>query len=118
LVRLIASDRSSPYQVVGFIDDARSRRNLRRLGVPVVGGRDKIVDAASSQGATTVILAITRATADLVKETADITEAAGLRFLVLPPPGELIGGRVSLSDIREVDVADLLGRLSAPTATA
>jgi FlaA1/EpsC-like NDP-sugar epimerase len=110
LVRLIASDRSSPYQVVGFIDDARSRRNLRLLGVPVVGGRDKIVDAASSRGATTVILAITKATADLVRETADITEAAGLRFLVLPPLGELIGGRVRLSDIREVDIADLLGR--------
>jgi FlaA1/EpsC-like NDP-sugar epimerase len=95
---------------VGFIDDARSRRNLRLLGVPVVGGRDRIVDAASSRGATTVILAITRATADLVREIANITEAAGLRFLVLPPLEELIGGRVRLSDIREVDMADLLGR--------
>jgi FlaA1/EpsC-like NDP-sugar epimerase len=109
LVRL-ASDNSSPYRVVGFIDDSRSRRNLRLQGVPVVGGRDRIVDAASSRGATTVILAITKATAELVREIADITEAAGLRFLVLPPLDELIGGRVRLSDIREVDIADLLGR--------
>jgi dTDP-glucose 4,6-dehydratase len=115
LVRLIASDSSSPYRVVGFIDDSRNRRNLRLLGVPVVGGRDRMVDAASSRGATTVILAITKATADLVREIADMTEAAGLRFLVLPPLDELIGGRVRLSDIREVDIADLLGRRQIDT---
>ena len=33
-----------------------------------------------------------------------------MRLLVVPPVHELIGGRVGLSDIREVDIADLLGR--------
>jgi FlaA1/EpsC-like NDP-sugar epimerase len=51
----------------------------------------------------------------LVREIADITDAAGLRFLVLPPLEQLIGGRVRLSDIREVDIADILGRRQIET---
>ena len=39
LIRLISTDPESPYNVVGFIDDARSKRNLRLLGVPVLGPR-------------------------------------------------------------------------------
>jgi len=39
-----------------------------------------------------------------------LVEGAGLRLLVLPPVQELIAGRVQLSDIREVDIADILGR--------
>jgi dTDP-glucose 4,6-dehydratase len=115
LMRLIAADRSSPYYVVGFVDDNRSKRNLRLLGVPVVGGRDKITEAAAERGASTVIMALGRPPADLVREIADITDAAALRFLVLRPLEELIGGRISLSDIREVDIADILGRRQIET---
>jgi FlaA1/EpsC-like NDP-sugar epimerase len=115
LLRQITSDRSSHYHVVGFIDDNRSKRNLRLQGVPVLGGRHKIIDAAADRGATTVIMALPRASADLVREVADITDTVGLRFLVLPPLEELIGGRVSLSDIREVDIADILGRRQIET---
>jgi FlaA1/EpsC-like NDP-sugar epimerase len=115
LMRLIISDRSSPYHVVGFIDDNRNKRNLRLLGAPVLGDRNKIIEAAAERDATTVILALARASSDLVREIADITDAAGLRFLVLPPLEELIGGRVSLRDIREVDIADILGRRQIET---
>ena len=110
LMRLIGSDSSAPYQVVGLIDDARSKRNLRLLGVPVLGNRQKLVEIAQAREATTVILAITGASAELVRATADLAEKAGLRFLVLPPVNELIGGRLALSDIREFDIADILGR--------
>lgn len=44
-----------------------------------------------------------------------LTEAAGLRFLVLPPVSEMVGGRVQLSDIREVDIEDMLGRHQVKT---
>jgi FlaA1/EpsC-like NDP-sugar epimerase len=37
LVRLLTQEPDSPFQVVGFIDDAKSKRNLRLLGVPVLG---------------------------------------------------------------------------------
>jgi len=110
LIQLIASDAGADYRVVGLIDDMKSKRNLRLLGVPVLGTRKHIVEVAAHTDATTVILAITRASAELVREVSAVVEEAGLRFLVLPPMKELLGGRVALSDIREVDIADVLGR--------
>jgi dTDP-glucose 4,6-dehydratase len=118
LVRLLSMETAAPFRPVGFIDDDRSKRHLRLMGVPVVGDRSKLVQAAELHGATTVILAISDAAAELVREIAASVEGADLRFLVLPPVNEMVGGRVSLSDIREVDMEDLLGRRPIHTDVA
>jgi FlaA1/EpsC-like NDP-sugar epimerase len=115
LVRLLTQEPDSPFQVVGFIDDAKSKRNLRLLGVPVLGQHKKLLEIAERHGVTTVILSIPNASSALVRAVSDTVESAGIRLLVVPPVHELIGGRVRLSDIREVDVADLLGRHQVAT---
>ena len=76
---------------------------------------NKLLEIAEKHGVTTVILSITNASSTLVRQVSDTVERAGLRLLVLPPVHELIGGRVRLSDIREVDVDDLLGRHQVAT---
>lgn len=118
LIRLIASDAQSPYDVVGFIDDARDKRNLRLVGVPVLGPRCRLVDVAAARDVDTVILAITEASAELVREISDLVMGAGMNFKVLPPVAELLGGRLSLEDIRDVDIADVLGRHQVETDLA
>lgn len=115
LIRLITSDPEAPYDVIGFIDDARSKRNLRLLGVRVLGTRDQLLEIAVARRIDTVILAITKADAELVRELADLVEGAGLHFKVLPPVNELFGRRVSLQDVRDVDIADVLGRHQVET---
>jgi dTDP-glucose 4,6-dehydratase len=110
LVRLLKQNRDSRMHVVGFIDDAKNKRNLRLMGVPVLGQRSQLVDIAAEHGATTVILSVANATSTMIRRMSDLVEGAGLRLLVVPPVHELIGGRLRLSDIREVDIADLLGR--------
>jgi dTDP-glucose 4,6-dehydratase len=115
LVRLLKQDRRSPYHVIGFVDDAKSKRNLRLFGVPVLGQRKDLLDVAHEYGATTVILAVANASSSMMRRMSQLVEGAGLRLLVLPPVHELIGGRVRLSDIREVDIADLLGRHQVAT---
>jgi FlaA1/EpsC-like NDP-sugar epimerase len=110
LIRLISTDDSTPYQVVGFIDDDKAKRNLRLLGTPVLGRRKHLRDAAAKTGATTVIFAVTNADAALIRQVSDLVEGGGLKFLVLPQLSDLIGGRVRLSDVREVEVSDILGR--------
>ncbi len=118
LIRLICTDSDSPYEVVGFIDDARAKRNLRLLGVPVLGPRDRLLDIAAERGVDTVILAVTVADTEMVREVASLVEGAGLHFKVLPPVSELFGRRVSLEDVRDVDIADLLGRHQIETDLA
>ncbi|MPV37606.1 NAD-dependent epimerase/dehydratase family protein [Georgenia subflava] len=115
LLRLIATDRKSEYRVVGFIDDNPGKRNLRLLGVRVIGDRASLPDAVIDAGAQTVVLAITSAHGDFIGDVQDVIEGAGLEFLTLPPVTEMIGGRVKIGDIRPVDIADILGRRQVKT---
>lgn len=118
LVRAIALDPASPYQVVGLLDDARDKRNLRLMGAPVLGSGQQLLRIAAEREASVVILAISTADAGMVRDLSELVEGAGLRFLVLPPVNELFGRRVTLDDVREVDIADILGRHQVCTDVA
>lgn len=115
LLRLILTDGKSDYRVVGFIDDRAAKRNLRLMGVRVLGGRDDLPRIANETSAQTVILAISVVTGDFIGEVQDIVEGAGMEFLSLPPLSQMIGGRVHLDDVRKVDIADVLGRRQVET---
>jgi FlaA1/EpsC-like NDP-sugar epimerase len=110
LIRSIYGDSAGTYEVVGLIDDARSKRHLRLHGVPVVGTRHDILRLAEERGVSTVILAITTADATLVSELSSVIEGGGLKLLILPSVCDLGGARVTVEDIRELDIADILGR--------
>ncbi|WP_375429896.1 polysaccharide biosynthesis protein [uncultured Friedmanniella sp.] len=118
LMRLINSDPTAGYEVVGFVDDARTKRNLRLMGVPVLGTGDRLLDIAADRDATTVILAIPQADAETVRRLSSDVEGAGLHFMVLPPLSEMLGRPISLADVREVDIADILGRHQVETDLA
>ena len=115
LLRLVMLDKDSEYQVVGFIDDNPGKRNLRLIGVPVVGTRAVLPSAAVKLGADSVILAIPSASGEFIGAVQDEVEQAGMEFLSLPPVNQIIGGRVSLGDVRKVDIADVLGRHQVKT---
>lgn len=115
LLRLIQIDTNSPYEVVGLIDDDRAKRNLTLLGVPVLGGREDVVRVAAERDVSMVILAISGASSSMIGDVADMVEGAGLKFLLLPPVSQMIGGRVRLSDVKEVEIADILGRRQVET---
>ncbi|WP_170037258.1 polysaccharide biosynthesis protein [Georgenia soli] len=115
LVRLISDDRAAAYQVVGLIDDDRMKRHLIVHGCRVMGTGESLVERAREAGATTVILAIPSAGADLVRRVSDDARAAGLKFRTLPPVREMIDRPVRLGDVRDLDIADLLGRRQVHT---
>lgn len=110
LVTLLRAERSPDYQIVGLIDDNPAKRHLRLHGIPVVGDRSALISAADELDADTVILAITSASGELVGAVQDEVDHAGLDLLTLPPISEMIGGRVDLGSIRQVDITDVLGR--------
>lgn len=110
LVTLLRAELHPEYQVVGLIDDNPAKRHLRLHGIPVVGNRSTLPSMASQLDADTVILAITTASGEFVGALQDEVSRAGLEFLTLPPISEMIGGRVDLGSIRQVDITDVLGR--------
>lgn len=110
LVQSMMRDPASQYMPVGMIDDDPRQRNLRVSGVRVLGDRSIIPAAAAEAEASTLIIAIARADAALIRDLSDIAEGQKLAVKVLPTVSELIDGKVSSSDIRDVNEADLLGR--------
>lgn len=115
LLRLVLMFRDSRYRIVGFIDDNPGKRNLKLIGVPVVGTREILDDAARALDADCVILAIPSASGEFIGEVQDTVQRSGMEFFTLPPITEIIGGRVSLEDVRKVEITDVLGRHQVTT---
>ncbi len=115
LGRLLESDPDAPFEIVGFIDDDPAKANLRLSGAKVLGGRDKLVAAALDNGVKTVVVAMPTATGAVMREISKVTDEAGLKTLVMPPTRDIVGGRVNLSSLHQLDVTDLLGRAQITT---
>ncbi|MGI5952642.1 MAG: polysaccharide biosynthesis protein [Brooklawnia sp.] len=115
VAQLVDIAENPPYSIVGFIDDDPDKRQLRVRSHRVHGSGDDLVRVARERGAHTVILAISKASSKLLQDVAAKCDANGLKFVVLPPVREMIGGQVSLGDLREFNVIDLLGRRPVET---
>ena len=100
----------SRYRPVALLDDDPSKRNLRLRGVPVLGTRHDIGRVAAATGAKSLLLALPSADGALVRELSALAQTAGLAVKVLPTVDSLLDGQVGLDDIRDLDLADLLGR--------
>ena len=110
--RLVRSMREgdSGYFPVALLDDDPRKRRLRVEGVAVRGTRHDITQVAEKYDATTLVVALPLADAALIRELSENAVEAGLTTLILPPLREIIGGRPTSNDLRDVNVEDLLGR--------
>ena len=84
--------------------------------MPVVGTRSTLVAAAQELDADAVIFAVPSASGHAIGQAQEAAQRAGLDFLVLPRVSELIEGRVTASDIRPVEIGDVLGRHQVSTS--
>ncbi|MFM7068180.1 MAG: polysaccharide biosynthesis protein [Actinomycetes bacterium] len=110
-LQMVSSMRKTgPFHPVAVLDDNPDLRNLVVKGVPVMGNRDALCDIATATGARHMVIAIPSASAELVRDLAARADECGLRALVLPPVGELLGEALSVGDMRPLTEADLLGR--------
>lgn len=90
-------------------DDARTHR-LSLAGVPVLGPIDRLPDVVRQLGVHQVVLAIPTAGPDLVGRVARLAELAEVAVKLIRPMGELLGAKLSVRDVRDVRIEDLLGR--------
>jgi FlaA1/EpsC-like NDP-sugar epimerase len=95
---------------VGLLDDDPRKVGLTLHGIPVVGGRGSIPTISKKLRVDEVLLSIPSATSEVVREIASLCEQAGVNLRVLPSVHEIVGGRVSIRDIRDLSIEDLLGR--------
>lgn len=113
IVRSLQRDPDAPLIPVAVLDDDERVHNRRVHGLMIVGGIDEIASAAERFQASVLLIAIASADAARVRDIVRRAEAAGLDVKVLPPVSEIVDGRVSTADIRELTITDLLQREQA-----
>lgn len=98
------------YNPVGFVDDHRGKRKSTIHGVPVLGNTRDICKLAELYSVDEIIIALPSATGKAMRRIVNTCKRAEVKFKTLPFIGDLIDGNVSISQIRDVAIEDLLGR--------
>lgn len=93
-----------------IVDDAPGCQGKYLRGIPIIGGREVILDAVGKYGIDEIIFAIPSANARTKREFIDICKETGCKLRTLPGMYQLINGDVSISKLKDVEIEDLLGR--------
>jgi FlaA1/EpsC-like NDP-sugar epimerase len=118
LVISMLRDPKREWLPVGLVDDDRAKRHLRIRGVPVLGTTRNIKDAAERARAEVLVVAIPSAAAGTVARIAESGRDLGLGVKVLPSTAELLRDHVGIRDLRDINIADVLGRNQIDTDIA
>lgn len=110
ILKEIESSQYLNMYVKCVIDDNSGCHGKLLRGVPIIGGRDKILDGVQHYSIDEIIFAIPSASPQMKKEMLDICKESGCKLRSLPGMYQLVNGEISVSKLREVEIEDLLGR--------
>lgn len=110
ILKEIENSRYLSMRAKCIIDDQPGCHGKLMRGVPIVGGRESILDAVGRYIIDEIIFAIPSASVQTRKEILDICKESGCKLRTIPGTYQLINGDVSVSSLKEVEIEDLLGR--------
>jgi FlaA1/EpsC-like NDP-sugar epimerase len=110
IVRELQVNPQLGMEVVGFLDDDRAKQDMRIHGVPVLGTRHDISRVVEQYKIEQAIIAMPKAPGKLLREIMTRCEQAGAETKIIPAMYELLGGTVSINQLRSVKIEDLLRR--------
>ena len=97
-------------KIMCIIDDNPNKWGRFIDGIPVVGGRNDILDNVGKYQIDQIYIAIPSASRKELAELMNICKQSGCRIKALPGMQQLISNEVTVSNLREVSLEDLLGR--------
>jgi FlaA1/EpsC-like NDP-sugar epimerase len=103
-------ERSSQWRAVGVVDDDVAWHGRVLLGVRVLGGLNDIARWAKKLDCLNAIVSLPGASAGVRRRAAELAAKAGLTVLTVPSYEDLLSGKVTVSQIRPIELEDLLGR--------
>lgn len=111
LIDEIKKDKTFQYNIVGIIDDEKSKLGIYLKGIRVIGNRKNILEICKKKNIDEIFIAIPDASSERKKEILNICKDAKAKIKIVPSLYELIDNEpVSLKKMRSVDLRDLLGR--------
>ena len=111
LFRAIQQDRESPYKIVAFTDDNPKKTNKNINTIPVMEPQ-KVLDTAYvvKNGIEVLILALPSVSGERKKELIEIGMNLGLKVKTMPSFNQWVDGEVTVNQIQDIKIEDLLGR--------
>lgn len=110
ILRDLHEAKESVEQVCCIIDDNPDKWNRFIDGVPIVGGREDILQNVEKYHIEKILIAIPSASPEEKRDILDICKETGCELKILPGMYQLANGEITVSDMKEVAIEDLLGR--------
>jgi len=100
----------SGYTAVACVDDDASKLGIKVQGVPVVGRVAQLPALLPSYAADLVLIAVPTATGQQMQRFVEVCQQAQTPFKTVPALRDILSGQVSIDQVRDVNLDDLLGR--------
>ncbi len=101
---------SNAWHQVGFLDNDEDKQDRSVNGIKVLGKLDSLTYWANRLGVTQIIIAMPSSTHQVRKQIVDLASDSGIKALTVPAFDDLLSGRVAISQLRAIELDDLLGR--------
>jgi FlaA1/EpsC-like NDP-sugar epimerase len=108
LIRELSAKRD--WRVVGLLDDADRKRGRQIHGVPVRGALADLARVAAELEVEHVIIAMPSVKHTVRRHAVQLATQAGLKVMTVPSFEDIVSGKVTVSQLRRVELEDLLGR--------
>ncbi len=110
IIKEIQTSRYLSMNICCVMDDNANCHGKYLRGIPIVGGREEIPSCVERYGIDEIIIAIPSADRMTIKPILEICKETGCHMQILPGMYQIIKGEVNVSQLREVQIEDLLGR--------
>ncbi len=110
LLREIHRMSVAQYDVVGFIDDDPVKQGTQIHGMSVLGTVEQLPKICEERDIEEIAIAMPSASHSELMRVVRVCEGAKIRFSTVPSLTDIASGKLRVSQIREVDINDLLGR--------
>lgn len=110
VARQLLKSKDAELELVAFIDDDIKKQQLDILGVPVFGGIDQLVQMVKDLRIEHVIIAIPSLNKQKLNNILQECAKTNVKTQILPKLEDIVSGKISVKQFRDVQVVDLLGR--------
>ncbi|PFD42957.1 hypothetical protein CN285_08365 [Bacillus cereus] len=110
VVRQLQHNKEADLYPIAFVDDDRNKQKLEIYNVPVVGTTNHIQEIVEDNDIEHIIIAIPSLNRNQINEIFEKCTKTKAKTQIVPMLEDLLDGKVSVNEFRDVQVEDLLGR--------